>query len=558
MKNRRAYILLAFVLWWGIWGALLSGYPFKIGEAKVYSSTQGCGTVPYKDLDIKNVQRHKMSTFQSVMKSGHPFGGPAGTTFDAVNYRKGGPWANAARTIRFGSDDCVNMFYGPVNPKKVEIKDPAQLTHMIKELGKYLGAVDVGIADLGPDPLKWFMVDDTFGNPLHFNPAQNRYAIVSLTEEELVQPPLQTGMSIASVHYQAKVARGYFLDDYIAGHMAQFIRSLGYHAIGHNNGHVSSVPVSVLAGLGELGRYGNLMTLKWGPNVRINTVTTDLPLIPDKPVDIGVQSFCSMCTRCYDYCPMNSIPIEKTTWMGVKKWTVNLWRCRQSSQSGLEGDLLHSETCTLCRDVCPFAKPPNFANILGRTFASRSYLGRKMLVKMDDLLYSKWDKHGIGNIILETRKKMIRVAQGIGPKGEKRNAYPQPEFVELFYSKGATDSATRDQAAGNARKAGVSLIAGAATTYQNTPCPTYEEEVLANPQFGKWPSWTDPWGRLIEGYEHGKVGFPRLDFRPLTEKFVSGLTSGIGPAIMKGVPLNVSPQFHGFTFHDPMEADPYQ
>ena len=111
-----------------------------------------------------------MSEFQSIMKSSHPFGGPAGTTFDAVNYRKGGPWANAARTVRFGSDDCVNMFYGPVNPKKVNTKSPAEMTKLIKELGHYLGSVDVGIADLGPDPLKWLMVDDFMGNPLHFKP----------------------------------------------------------------------------------------------------------------------------------------------------------------------------------------------------------------------------------------------------------------------------------------------------------------------------------------------------------------------------------------------------
>ena len=86
--------------------------------------------------------------------------------------------------------------------------------------------------------------------------------------------------------YQSKVARGYFLDDYVAGHIAQFVRSLGYHAIGHNNGHVNSVAVAILAGLGELGRYGNLMTIRWGPNLRIPAVTTDLPLVPDQPVDI--------------------------------------------------------------------------------------------------------------------------------------------------------------------------------------------------------------------------------------------------------------------------------
>lgn len=558
MKDRRQYILYAFIVWWGLWAMLLTGFPFKIGAAKVYSPEQGVGTSPFEGLKIENLQRQSMSEFQAVMKSSHPFGGPAGTTFDAVNYRKGGPWANAARTIRFGGDDFVNMFYGPANPKKTDIKSPAEMTRLIKELARYLGAVDVGIADLGPDPQKWFMVDDFMGNPVHFKSEQNRYAIVSLSEEALTTPPLQTGMSSGTIQYQAKVARGYFIDDYVAGQVAQFIRALGYHASGHNNGHVRSVPVAILAGLGELGRYGNLLTLKWGPNVRINTVTTDIPLIPDKPGDMGVQDACSLCTRCYDYCPASAVPIEKSNYMGVNKWTVNLWRCRQSSQSGLEGDILHSETCTICRDVCPFAKPPNFANILGRTFASRSHLGRKFLIKLDNVLYSKWDKFGIGGLIVKTRERMHRVAKGIGPNGEQTKAFPEPEYVRLYYREGAKSEAARKQAGAMARQAGVAVIVGTADMYKNVPCPTYPEKVVADPIFGKWPTWTDPWGRTIEGYEHGKTGYPRLDFRPLTEKTCSGVTSGIGTAIFAKEPINVSPQFHGFTFHDTLGADPYQ
>lgn len=558
MKDRRRLVLLAFVMWWGVWGALITGIPFKIGTATVYSASEGVGTVPFVGQDIKNWQRMKMSEFQAIMKTGHPFGGPAGTTFDAVNYRKGGPWANAARTVRFGSDDCVNMFYGPVNPKKVDTKSPAEMTKLVKELAYYLGSSDVGIAELGPDPLKYFLEDDFMGNTLHFKPEENKYAIVFLHKEDLTQPPLQTGMSIDTIKYQSKVARGYFLDDYVAGHMAQFIRALGYHAIGHNNGHVNSVAVAIKAGLGELGRYGNLMTIRMGPNLRISTVTTDLPLIANEPIDIGVQDTCSMCTRCYDYCPMNAIPVEKTDFMGSHKWTVNLWRCRQSSQAGLEGDRLHSETCTLCRDVCPFAKPSNFANIIGRAMASRSHFGRKFLVKLDDALYSKWDKHGIGDLVAKTRVRMMNVAKGVGPSGETAKAYPEPEYIKIWMSQGATSPEARTLAANIARKSGVAVITGTADMYKNTPVPTYSDKAMADPQFGKWPTWTDIWGRTIDGFENGQTGYPRLDFRPLTERTCSGVTSGVGTAIFAREPLNVSPQFHGFTYHDPMSGDPYQ
>ena len=112
------------------------------------------------------------------------------------------------------------------------------------------------------------------------------------------------------------------------------------------------------------------MTEKWGPNVRISTITTDLPLNPDKPIDMGVQDLCSMCTRCYDYCPGNAVPAEKGTFMGTEKWTVNHWRCRHNIQIGMDNHI-DAGTCTLCRDVCPYAKPEeHWTNRLGRTISA--------------------------------------------------------------------------------------------------------------------------------------------------------------------------------------------
>jgi epoxyqueuosine reductase len=56
--------------------------------------------------------------------------------------------------------------------------------------------------------------------------------------------------------------------------------------------------MAVDAGLGELGRNGQLLTRNCGPRVRLSKVFTNLPLIPDKPIDIGVQNFCEECALC--------------------------------------------------------------------------------------------------------------------------------------------------------------------------------------------------------------------------------------------------------------------
>ncbi|MGD1973142.1 MAG: hypothetical protein PVH37_22010 [Desulfobacterales bacterium] len=62
-----------------------------------------------------------------------------------------------------------------------------------------------------------------------------------------------------------------------------------------------------------MGRFGYLITKKFGPRVRLAAVTTDLPLMVDKPVDIGVEDFYRDCKKCAVCCPSNSIAMEDQT-----------------------------------------------------------------------------------------------------------------------------------------------------------------------------------------------------------------------------------------------------
>ena len=67
------------------------------------------------------------------------------------------------------------------------------------------------------------------------------------------------------------------------------------------------VPLAVDAGLGEMGRLGYLLTKKLEPRVRLGAVTTTLPLLPDRPVDIGVADFYRICKKCATCCPSASM-----------------------------------------------------------------------------------------------------------------------------------------------------------------------------------------------------------------------------------------------------------
>jgi epoxyqueuosine reductase QueG len=52
-----------------------------------------------------------------------------------------------------------------------------------------------------------------------------------------------------------------------------------------------------------------------------------MPLIPDKPIDFGVEDFCKVCRKCATTCPTNSMPMEgKVVHNGVEKYKIKLKR----------------------------------------------------------------------------------------------------------------------------------------------------------------------------------------------------------------------------------------
>ena len=83
---------------------------------------------------------------------------------------------------------------------------------------------------------------------------------------------------------------------YIATQLASFIANLGYPATANHLRHYES-----------------------------GAVTTELPLIPDNPVDIGVEDFRRICKRCAVCCPSNSIPLDgdQTVVNGTLRWERN-------------------------------------------------------------------------------------------------------------------------------------------------------------------------------------------------------------------------------------------
>jgi reductive dehalogenase len=105
-------------------------------------------------------------------------------------------------------------------------------------------------------------------------------------------------------------ADGYTKSSVLANQMAKFIQGLGYHAVGAGNDLGSSVPYGIMAGLGEGGRNGALLSPGIGPRHRICKVYTDFEFVEyDQPHTWGITDFCISCGKCAEACPPGAIPM---------------------------------------------------------------------------------------------------------------------------------------------------------------------------------------------------------------------------------------------------------
>ena len=103
------------------------------------------------------------------------------------------------------------------------------------------------------------------------------------------------------------------------------------------------------AGLGWIGRNCQLVTVQYGPWVRLGTVFTDMDVPCGKPRE---RSACGTCGRCVEACPARALkgalwkpglPREEI----VDAWACDKWKKEHFPQY-LEGRL-----CGICSSVCP-------------------------------------------------------------------------------------------------------------------------------------------------------------------------------------------------------------
>ncbi len=229
--------------------------------------------------------------------------------------------------------------------KKIDL-DAQTMSVKLKETAKYLGTKLVSIAGMKEyhyyshkaRPLKIYGKKLTEKDMLPYG-----IVIVCPMKKEVIASAPKTAVVVES-------ARVYMEVGVIALALAFYIRELGYNARAHIDGNYLLTPnvVAVDSGLGEFGRLGLLVTKEHGPCVRIAVVTTDMPLIPDKPKEFGLERFCKLCKLCASNCPAKALSFDDdtTTWHSVPEKCYKMWR-------------IFGTDCAVCIKSCPVTYWPS-------------------------------------------------------------------------------------------------------------------------------------------------------------------------------------------------------
>jgi reductive dehalogenase len=293
-------------------------------------------------------------------------------------------------------------------------KSPAGLTRHVKEAAYFMRADAVGVCELPPYAVysqKFDFLNPHGGEtPIELD---HRYAIAILIDQDYRTSRAYSGHDWIS---NAMSMMAYATSGFVAIILAEYIRRLGYPAKAHYAPFYDIVlpPILLWAGLGEMSRIGDTVLHPFlGPRFKGAVVTTDLPLLPDKPIDFGLQDFCSKCRKCARECPSGAISHgDKEMHNGYAKWPLDIKKCTSMRVGNQQGS-----GCGTCIKVCPWSKPytpfHRSMNWTMRNFPPARNLG----IRGDDLLgygkphdSSKWwfdleDVNGDGILMVPKNRK---------------------------------------------------------------------------------------------------------------------------------------------------------
>jgi ferredoxin len=218
----------------------------------------------------------------------------------------------------------------PANGKK---KIDAETLEKLRSFAQSVGADQIGFSSV---PQEWV-----------FKETAIRYtqAIVLVMEMSKVRMDLAPNPDTAVMVHETYNQLGQ-----ISNNIADWLRERGYAAhAGHPLGGMALYPpMAQAAGLGWRGINGLVITLKYGPRVRLAAVFTEIENLPVYEGDehVWVLDFCESCKRCIRDCPPDAFyddPIQHENGLVT---VLDNEKCFPY--------FAKNHGCSICIKVCPF------------------------------------------------------------------------------------------------------------------------------------------------------------------------------------------------------------
>ncbi|MEZ5665067.1 MAG: 4Fe-4S dicluster domain-containing protein [Burkholderiaceae bacterium] len=261
-------------------------------------------------------------------------------------------------------------------PVSANARDPVRNAHNLKAASYFLGADAVGLCAV---PSWAYYSHDAGGNPLQ---AYHDHAVNLLIDQGHETMDGASGDDWISV---AQSMRAYLRFSLMGGVVAEQVRRLGYSARVHSvlDGDVLQPPLLLLSGLGEVSRIGEVILNPFlGPRLKSGTVTTSMPMAPDRPISFGLQHFCENCNKCARECPSGAITAgPKLMYNGYEIWKSDAEKCARYRITNAAGGM-----CGRCMKTCPWNLEGLLADSLWRQVAVKWPAAAPLLARLDDRL----------------------------------------------------------------------------------------------------------------------------------------------------------------------------
>lgn len=288
--------------------------------------------------------------------------------------------------------------------------DPVAMARHIKETAYFLRSDIVGICELPPYAVYTHRMETD--EPVELS---HKYAIAIVTDQDWKTAEATVGNDWIS---NSMSFLAYSTSGFIACVLADYIRRLGYPARAHHarNYQVLVPPILLEAGIGEMSRIGDIVVNPFiGPRFKASVVTTDLPLATDKPIDFGLQDFCSKCGKCARYCPSGAISFgDKVMHNGYEKWPNDVEKCTRQRVGNKKG-----AGCGVCIVVCPWNKPYTPFHRFVQWTMRNVPIARKPAIWGDDIMgYGKPKPENKWWLDLEEVDGVLEVPGQAGERGD--------------------------------------------------------------------------------------------------------------------------------------------